>query len=315
MREPVRVLDLRTGETRWRLPPGIVTGDVLVHQDGRLLTWYDAARGTRTGDAILGQHGTFALVGTSQDGSRAVLARTQMLSTTFAIVSRSSQQVVRLRSDLWSFDALRGSKLFLIRQVPQGYQVRLYDLARSILAARPLKDPGEPATIAGVAFARTASPGGRYLFTLYLGSDGGAMIHVLDLVAGTARCVGLPGTGDFSSALTWALVPDPDGRSVWALGPGYAKVVAVDAPTHRVRRVWSFAPGRWTANPGQAVLSPDGSHFALSDAQHVWFLTLEPAISVRRVAHVAVALGWSPDQRRLWVVGERSRVSPLAPVR
>src|SRR5262249_349762 len=80
---PMRVIDLRTGETRWRLPPGVVAGHVLVHQDGRLLTWFDAATGARLADAVVQAHGTFALTGVSQDGREVVLARTQQRSTTF----------------------------------------------------------------------------------------------------------------------------------------------------------------------------------------------------------------------------------------
>src|SRR5438552_801231 len=43
----VRVLDMRTGTTRWWLPPGVFGGDLLVHQDGSLLTWFDAPTGAR----------------------------------------------------------------------------------------------------------------------------------------------------------------------------------------------------------------------------------------------------------------------------
>lgn len=312
--KPVRVIDLRTGATRWTLPAGIVTGDVLVHQDGALLTWFDAATGVRSGGATLQQHGRFLLVGTSQDASRAVLERTESRSTSFAIVSRSRQELVKLGGNAWSFDALRGSKLFLIRTLNDGYQVRLYDLATRTLVRAALKDPRASATISGVPFARASSADGRYLFTLYLGSGGGAMIHELDLVAGTARCVDLPGDGDFAAATTWALATDPDGRTLWALSPGYGRVVAVDVPGHRVRRTWAFDAGNWTQNAGAAVLSPDGAHFALTDARHVWLIVLEPKLAVRSSSHVAIALGWSPDQRQLWVVGERSRVSSL-PVR
>ncbi len=312
--EPLRVVDLRTGATRWRLPSGIVAGDTLISQsDGTLLTWYDLASGDRLGDAELRARGAFQLVGASQNGSRAVLERTQTRATSFAIVSGSRQRTVRLGAGHWSFDALRGSKLFLIETLKVGYQVRLFDLAGNRLAAAPLKDPGESATILGAPFARASSADGRYLFTLYIGGDGGAMIHVLDLVAGTARCVDLPGGGSFDAAMTWALVPDPDGRQVWALSPGYGRVVAVDAAAHRIRRTWRFDARGFAGNAGVAALSPDGAHFALADGEHVWFLALEPKVSVLRRARVSTALGWSPDQRKLWLLGARSRVSSLRP--
>src|SRR4051812_24917392 len=84
---PVRVIDLRTGRTLWRLPPGVVVGNTLVHQDGTLVTWYDMVRGARLRDAVRQVHGNFALVGASQDARAAVLARTQSKSTTFAILT------------------------------------------------------------------------------------------------------------------------------------------------------------------------------------------------------------------------------------
>lgn len=313
-RQPLRVIDLRTGVTRWRLPVGIVTGDLLVHQDGTLLTWFDAATGKRVRSAIVQQRGRFSLVGTSQDASRAVLARTQRRSTTFAIVDSSRQQVVKLEGNSWSFDALRGSKLFLIKTLNVGYQVRLFDLATDTLAAAALKDPGESATISGMPFARAASADGRYLFTLYLGSGGNGMIHELDLAAGTARCVDLPGDGDFAAAITWALVVDPDGRTLWAVSPGYGRVVAVDVASHRVRDAYRFQRANWAQNAGVAVMAPDGERIAFTDAQHVWFVELAERKVVAGPSHVAIALGFAPDLSRLWVVGERSRVSSL-PVR
>jgi hypothetical protein len=296
------------------LPAGVVTGALLVHGDGPLLTWFDVAKGSRVGSATLQQRGRFSLVGTSQDASRAVLARTQSRSTAFAIVGTSGQRLVKVGGNDWSFDALRGSKLFLIKTLKLGYQVRLYDLATNTLSPAPLKDPGESATISGVPFARVSSPDGRFLFTLYLGSGGGAMIHELDLAAGTARCVDLPGTGDFAAAITWALVVDPDGRTLWAVSPGYSRVVAVDVAAHRVRDAYTFQQVNWAQNAGVAVMAPDGERIAVTDAQHVWFVELAKRKVVAGSSHVTTALGFAPDLSRLWVVGERSRVSSL-PVR
>jgi hypothetical protein len=309
--KPLRVIDLRTGRTLWRLPPGIVTGDVLVHADGGLVTWFDAARGTRVGDATLQRLGRYSLVGTSQDGSRAVLARTQHRSTTFVILSRGSQRAVVLGGRNWEFDALRATKLFLIRMLRDGYQVRMYDLATNTLVPTPLKSPGESATIQGIPFERVASPDGRYLFTLYINGNGGAMIHQLDLGRGVARCIDLPGDGDFGSAITWGIAAAPDGRTLWAVSAGYGRVVAVDTTTHRVRDAYFFQRASWTRNDGVAVMSPDGARIAYTDAQHVWFVDLAARRVVAGPTHVAIALGYAPDGSRLWVVGQRSRVSAL----
>jgi hypothetical protein len=308
---PLRVIDLRTGKTRWTLPAGIVTRGMLVHQDGRLLTWYSAAHGTRQRDAVVQRHGTFVLVGTSQDAARAVLARTQARSTSFAIVSRTTQRLVELGGSNWTFDALDGQHLFLIQRLSNGYQVRLYDLARDKLQAEPLKDPHDGALIDGVPFARASSANGRYLFTLYVGTSGGAMVHELDTAAGYAYCIELPGSGRVAAASTWGLVPDVDSGTLWAVSPGAGRVVAVDAAAHSVRLRYSFVPGRWSSNPVAGVLAPDGEHIAFTDAEHVWIETPAKATVTRQPQHVAIALGWSPDQSGLWLLGERSRVSRL----
>lgn len=310
---PLRVVDLASGETKWRLPAGIVENGTLVSKQNDLLTWYDLASGARTGDATIA--GRWALVGASQDGARAVLARTQKRSTSFEVVARGAPaKLLKLGGNRWEFDALSGSNLFLILETDAGYYVRLYDLAANTLVKQPLKGPGENALISGAPFARVASPDGRYLFTLYVGGDGGAMIHELDLTHAKAICIGLPGGGDFGAATTWALAADPDGQTLWAISPGYGRVVAIDVPSHRVRRMWEFNSQGFNLNaPGTAVLSPDGAHFAVSDARHIWFMTLAEKLTVYRVDRVATAIGWAPDQSALWVVGEGSRVSRLQP--
>jgi hypothetical protein len=309
---PLSVIDLRTGETRWRLPPGVVAGHVLVHQDRRLLTWFDAASGVRLADAVVQAHGTFALAGVSQDGRRAVLARTQQRSTTFVIVSPVGERTVRLGGNRWSFDALSGDNLFLVRTLPSGNQIRLLRLASGVLERKPLKDPDESATLPGVPWSRTTSADGRYLFTLYVGPNGDAMVHVLDTQAATAHCVDLPGSGDFNAASTFALVVDPDGRHLWAVSAGYGRVVHIDVVAHRVVDAYRFDATRaWNTNFGAAAIAPDGERLAVTDGYHVWFVELAQRKVLTGPSHVALALAYSPDLKRLWVVGERSRVTAL----
>lgn len=80
---------------------------------------------------------------------------------------------------------------------------------------------------------------------------------------------------------------------------------------HAVREHASFVAGAWTPNPVVAVLAPDGQHLAVSDAEHTWLVNLADLRVARGRSHVAIALGISPDERRLWLVGERGRVSAL----
>jgi hypothetical protein len=308
---PLRVIDLRTGATRWRLPAGIVSGDTLLSQSAGLVTWYDAATGARLREVPLQLHGVFQLVGASQDAKRAVLARTQTRSTTFAIVSPHAQQLVKLGRGSWQFDALNGDNLILIQQLRNGYEVRLYDLATNTLQKEPLKDPAESAVIQGIPMQRASSPNGRYLFTLYIDGNGNAMVHELDTVSGHAHCIDLAGTGDFSSALTWAIVPSRDNSTLWAVSAGYGRLAAIDVAAHAVREHASFYSIPWTANAGVAALAPDGKRLVVTDAQHTWFVSLETLKVRRGPNHVAIAIAFSPDGSRVWGVGQRSKVFSL----
>jgi len=309
--KPLRVIDLRSGETRWHLPPGVVTGNTLLHQDGRLVTWYDLTHGTRVRDAVVQSNAKLELVGASQDGRQAVLARTLRRSTRFALVGPDWQRTVSLPGGRWSFDALEGSNLFLVHRLTRGYEIRLYDLESSVLYAHSVKGPDLGGLIWGNPWQRLSSPDGRYLFTLYIASNGASMVHELDLRNPSAHCVDLPGTGRFTAAATYALALDPDGRHLWVVGTGYGRVVRIDIAKHRIVESYPFDPGPAYGNPGIAAAAPDGTRVAFTDAYHQWFVLPGERKVVRRPAHVAIALAWSPDARHLWVVGERSRVSSL----
>jgi hypothetical protein len=310
----VRVLDLGTGVTRWHLPPGVLAGDTLVHQDGSLLTWYDAATGMRVRDTVAQLRGVFQLVGTSQDGTRAVLARTQAKRTTFAVVSPGHPtQIVTLPTDRWGFDALAGERLFVLQYMQNGYEVRAYDLLRQQLEAKPLKDANEAALIAGSAWERLSSRDGRYLFTLYITGDGDAMVHELDLRSATAHCIDLPGSGNFNGAAAYAFSLSPDGRTLWVASPVYGKVVGIDVATAQATTSFSFKH-TYGGSPTSAVaaLSPDGRSLVLALAPDVWRIDLTRHRGAElKAAAPSIALGFSPDGKTLWRVSQRSRVSKL----
>lgn len=305
----VAVDDLRSGRSRWQLPAGILDGTTLVHQDHASLSWFDALTGARLGrTTVLGVAKTGYLAGASQDGSRAVLARSWKKHTTLTIVSRGGQRSVTLRGTDWGFDALAGQKLYLLRYLRNGYQVRLYDLAANRLVARPLKDPRESSLIWGTAWARTTSPDGRYVFTLYVGQDGGAMVHELDVRNATARCIELPGDGDFNRGTSYTLQVSPDGRTLWAVSPGYGRAVGIDVASARVRTAFRFHTDASADSPSATVsaLSPDGGRIAFALAGRVWVLdTAQRRLVVER-HRAATALAFSPDGTRLWVAGGAS---------
>jgi len=307
----VAVDDLRTGRARWQLPAGILDGTTLVHQDSGDLTslsWFDALTGRRVATAQAHAQTVDYLVGASQDGSRAVLSFASKRRTELAIVSPRGQRTVTLRGTNWGFDALAGQKLYLLRYLRNGYQVRLYDLAANRLVARPLKDPRESSLIWGTAWARTSSRDGRYVFTLYVGQDGGAMVHELDVRDATARCVDLPGDGDFNRGTSYTLQLSPDGRTLWAVSPGYGRAVGIDVASARVRTAFRFHTDASADSPSATVsaLSPDGRRIAFALAGRVWVLDTAHRRLVADRRRAATALAFSPDGSRLWVAGGAS---------
>jgi hypothetical protein len=295
----VSVADLRTGRHLFTVPGGFVGGNVLVHQAGTRLQWYDAATGRRTGSVALPYH--IRLAGTSQDGSRAV----GFFGSTVVIATPAGFRTFKLPAGLWDFDALRGDKLFLIKAFSAGgYQIRLYNLATRTLAARPLKDPHESGTIWGVPFSRLASPDGRFLFTLYIASNGAAMIHELNLVHATARCIDLPGTGDYGSASSWglALAPGSHPSTLWAVSPGYGKVVAINVGARKVATSFAIDLPYWNVgNSTRIAIGRDGTEIAIADGESVARLALGEQKVVDRVQGKATALGYSPTGR-LWTL-------------
>jgi hypothetical protein len=298
--KPVTIVDLQTGETRWTLPAGLTAGDLLVHQEGATLAWYAANVGVKYASAALPDAG-YSLGGVSQDGSRAVALRTVAGNTVAAVVSPSATKTIALPGKQWQVDALRGDNLFLIKYLNTGgYQVRLAHVASGRLEAKPLKDPHESGTIWGQPFSRVSSADGRFLFTLYIGSNGGTMVHELDLQRATARCIDLPGTGDYGSAASTALVLSQDQRTLWSVSPGYGRVAGIDVRTRKVRTAFRIRLDYWNLGNGTAAtLAPDGAHVALADGETVAILGLAQHKVVERTPGKAIALGYSPDGR-LW---------------
>jgi DNA-binding beta-propeller fold protein YncE len=297
---PVTIVDLSTGKTRAALPSGVVGGTLLVHQQGTTLTWYDASSGETVGTVELPS--VARLVGVSQDGKRAVAVRlSDGGSTTFVIGSLAGVRELRVAGRQWDFDALRGDNLFLIRyQSGGGYQVRLLHVASGKLEAKPLKDPHESGTIWGQPYSRLASADGRYLFTLYIGSNGGSMVHALDLDTARARCIDLPGTGDYLASTAWGLALGRNGHTLWAANPSHGRVVGIDVRTRKVTRAFRIDLGHWFRGRGtRAALSPDGGRVALTDGESVAVVGLAAGKVVSRKPVAAAALGYSPAGR-LW---------------
>ena len=310
-----QIVDLRTGELKWSLPQGMLNGRTLVEQpESQTLVWHDAITGKVTGTATIKAAGPFSLVGLSQEGNRAVLVNVSKQESTFVVVSQTDEQTFTLPTNQWGFDALSGNKLYLLKYLNSGYEIRLYDLTSGQLIAKPLKDPKASSTIWGIAWERVASPDGRYLFTLYVGGNGAAMVHQLDLKTSTARCIDLPGTGDFNATTTWAMELAPNGKTLWAVNPSYGRVVGIDVAKRSVRVAFRFKKSALYDNgPASSIsaISPDGSRMVLGAAGKIFYVSMAKRVVVKGVPRRAVAFGYSPDGATLWAVDKSEQVVAL----
>jgi hypothetical protein len=290
----VSVADLRTGNQLFTVPGGFVGGNVLVHHEGRQLTWFDLRTGAVEARTTLPWQ--FGFSGVSQDGSRAVGFRKVNGARTVVIVSPDSWRQVPLPAGTWDFDALRGNNLFLIKYLKNGsYQVDYVNLSTDSPTAKLIKDPHESGTIWGSPFARVASPDGHMLFTLYVSGNGAAMVHELNLAKPQARCIDLPGTGDFGAASSWAMALAPGGSTLWAVSPGYKKVIGINVGARKVSTAFGIDVPSWNMGVGTRIaLGRDGTEIAVADGRTIARI----ALGERRVIDVtpgdAVALGYAP---------------------
>jgi hypothetical protein len=183
----------------------------------------------------------------------------------------------------FAFDALSpdGSKLYLIQHTDannmQKYVVRAYDVnAGRLLPGRIADRTQKGWVMQGYPMARTASAGGRWVYTLYQNPGGYPFVHALDTVRGVAHCIGLPWhgsqngfynmrlslhDGDRSLAVhwlsgkpwlrvdtkTWAVSPDPGAGFPWlAIGAAVLALLFAGAAlvvTRRRRRAAELEQG------------------------------------------------------------------------
>jgi hypothetical protein len=293
--KPVTVFDARSGALRDAYRTAAVSGDGsrLVSQDGATATTYELATGRASATTQLPAGWTFG--GVSADGRRVVSTTAGGGRTSFAVgedrVSFPGQ---------FAFDGLRGDRLYLVEQKRSGYLVRVASVAHGTLDPAALKDADEPALIQGQAWSRVESRDGRYVFTLYIEGSGEAMIHVLDMARGTAKCIDLPGGANYLRSASYALALSRDGRRLYAAGAAAGVVATVDVPSQRIVRVKRFG-GVAAVMPmlPSASLSLDGRLLAFGLNRDVWVYDLPRA---RIAGHVRLAsdgsVAYGPG--RLW---------------
>jgi hypothetical protein len=141
----------------------------------------------------------------------------------------------------FSYDALspEGTKLYLIQHADVTdqihYVVRAYDVtSERLLPGRVADRTQKTWVMTGYPVARTSTPDGRWVYTLYNQPNGFPFVHALDTVRGVAHCVGLPWRGSQNAVYNMRLTLH--GRSLavhWLSG----------RPWYRMdTRTWRLSP-------------------------------------------------------------------------
>jgi hypothetical protein len=313
-RGPLAAIDMTTARQAFALPPGVASADgrfyVAATQRGHRFTTvrtYDARsgrplrshtyRGAGWSVAGVSANGRYiALLDSFRHGrfTRLVVLRGDLGAVVRTVTLRGTYDVDALAND--------GRRLFLIQYLRSGYLVRFYDIAREALASRVLTEKGAP--MQGLAWDAIASPGGRYLFTLYLRGDGAAEVHTLDLRRGAAVCIDLP-RGGAAEIQQYALALSPGRRTLVAANPALGLVATIDVRSRRMTRVVHFhADGYPPAQSELAVSSHDGRtvYFTSGSELYAYDAAFGVVRGPYRLGTTVAGVAFTNDDRRLLVV-------------
>jgi hypothetical protein len=145
---------------------------------------------------------------------------------------------------------------YLGTQNTSTYEVRHYDLVTDRLdenaVARKSFSGAAEGPMSGVPLDRVESADGQWQYTLYAFGPDGPFIHALNLDAGFAMCIDLPGAGSNGGGeneLLWSLVRSHDSSRVWAVNAGTGHVAELVASVSSPPRLGTLAVPSPSASP------------------------------------------------------------------
>jgi len=261
--------------------------------------------------------------GLSQNGRWLVLQRFDgsashllVFDTTFHTAPRSIDL-----SGQFQFDAIGndGERVYLIQSIGNGdYHVRVYVMSAGALNPNFVVDKKEGGdAMNGLKLTGVASHDGQWLFSVYARANHGAFIHALNLDAGFAACLDLPGNGYADgdrSSLAWSLALSPDGNHLYATNPAMGVVTEIllkDFPTVG-RTVHVGEPSHvW---PAGSVVSADGQTLVIAGSTGVLWLDTSTLTPKRHAldSWTVRSLALSPDGTTLYAVNDRGAVAELS---
>jgi hypothetical protein len=89
--------------------------------------------------------------------------------------------------------------------------------------------------MAGTPTKRATGPGARWVYTLYIGSDG-PFVHALDTVGVRAVCIDLPSDADPNAVGRAHLVASRDGSRLDLVLPSGKTLYSIDLRTFKVTK-------------------------------------------------------------------------------
>jgi WD40 repeat protein len=171
----------------------------------------------------------------------------------------------------------------------------------------------------GLRLSGIPTPGGSWLFSMYVRESDNPFIHVLSLDGPFAFCLDLPGGGYASSDAErhWSLAMDRTGNLLYAVNAATGVVAQIDNSqlyNPLVKRTAHIAAGR-PADVGSnaAVLSPDGRWLITAGSSGVvWIDTTTLVVRMQALAgwH-AWSLGLGPDGSQVYALSDTGRIAGL----
>ncbi|HEV2140073.1 MAG TPA: hypothetical protein VGT01_02690 [Candidatus Dormibacteraeota bacterium] len=330
----VSVIDARSHATERRLPLGVPTNDWrhLYSIAGTSLVDTDPLTGaTLDTIALPGSYQLPAATingmpgGMSPDGHWLVVESYDGASH-FLVVDTQASKVLRTISlaGHFHFDAVSndGMRLYLIQYLNgKEYYVRLYNVDSGTLDENIVVDKSDGnQAMNGLRLSGVATPGGNWLFSMYVRENDNPFIHALSLDGPFAFCLDLPGGGWASNEaeMHWSIAMNREGSRVLAVNGATGIVAEVDISQQfnpQVTRTVHIGGGR-TAKAGgnTAVVTADGRWLVTAGSSGLmWIDTSNLTVRKQALTDWQVwSIALSPDGRAIYAVSDTGGIAQVS---
>ena len=246
-------------------------------------------------------------------------------ATRFVIVSTAEMRIAHTATltGRFNFNAISddGTRLYLIQYLNgREYYVRLFNVLTGTLDENIVVDKSDgQQSMTGLRLSGIATPGGTWLFSMYVRESDNPFLHVLSLDGPFAFCLDLPGSGYASSDAErhWSIAMDRTGDSLYAINAATGVVAQVDNSQEfnpQIKRTGHIAGGTAAAvGSNAAVLSPDGRWLIAAGSSGVlWIDTMTLTVRTQALpGWHAWSLGLSPDGSKVYGVSDSGQVAEL----